>query len=292
MAKKNQKTILVAAATGEPGTSVVRHLRQKGFPVRALVRELNRPEAQALVGRGTEVVSGSLDDPASLARALDGIYGVYCVQPPIEDGVGAEIVEGMNLLDAARRSGITHLVYNSVGSANRNTGIPHFESKFRIEEHLRATGLPHTVLRPVFFMEYWLRRDMREGIEQGVLRLPLEPETRLQMISVDDLAIFVTMAFEHPGHWQDRAVDLAGDEMSMQEIANALGRKTGRHVQYGQIPWDDFEHQVGHAEKLMYRWLQDVGFQVDIAGLRQEHPNMMSFESWLNVNWRPRWQTA
>jgi uncharacterized protein YbjT (DUF2867 family) len=140
-------------------------------------------------------------------------------------------------------------------------------------------------------MENWL--PMREGIEQqGVLRLPLAPETRLQMISVDDLGIFVTMAFEHPGHWQDRAVDLAGDELSMQEIAEALGRKIGRHVQYAPIPWDEFERHAGSATTLMYRWLQDVGFQVDIAALRYEHPNMMAFERWLQSNWRPKWQTA
>ena len=290
MAKNNQKTILVAGATGEPGASVARHLRQKGFPVRAFVSDPSQPEAHTLVGRGTEVVKGSLDDPASLTRAMDGVYGVYGVQASSEDGAGADIVEGINLVDAAKRSGISHFVYNSLGSADRRTGIPNFESKFRIEEHIRSTGLRYTIFRPVFLMENWLR--MRSGIEQGVLRLPLGPETRLQMISVDDLGIFATMAFEHPGHWQERAVDVAGDELSVQDIADALGRKVGRYVQYAQIPWDDFERQAGHAMRLMYHWLEDVGFQVDIAALRQEHPNMMSFERWLQSNWRPQWQAA
>src|SRR6185503_12374994 len=97
-----------------------------------------------------------------------------------------------------KRSRISHFVFSSVGSADRRTGIPHFDSKFRIEEHLRGTGLRYTILRPVFFMENWL--GMRDTIESGTLALPLSPETRLQMIAVDDIGIFVTMALEHPGH--------------------------------------------------------------------------------------------
>src|SRR5438309_483661 len=82
-------------------------------------------------------------------------------------------------------------------------GIPHFDSKFRIEEHLRGTGLRFTIVRPVFFMENWL--DMRQAIDDGALALPLDPATRLQMIALDDIGGIVAMAIEHPGKWQDRA---------------------------------------------------------------------------------------
>lgn|SRR6266481_5611865 len=89
------------------------------------------------------------------------------------------------------------------------------------------------------------------------------------------------------GQWTWRATSCP-----CREIAEALGRKIGRHVQYAPIPWDEFERHAGSATTLMYRWLQDVGFQVDIAALRYEHPNMMAFERWLQSNWRPKWQTA
>ncbi len=99
--------------------------------------------------RGVDVIHGDLDDPASLTRALDGVYGVYSVQQSTA-GAEAEIRQGINLADAANRSGISHLVYSSVASADQNTGIPHFDSKFRIEEHTRGTGIRYTIFRPVF----------------------------------------------------------------------------------------------------------------------------------------------
>jgi hypothetical protein len=100
------------------------------------------------------------------------------------------------------------------------------------------------------------------------------------------------MAFEHAGHWQGRAVDIAGDELSMAHMADAFGRMIGRNVQYVQIPWDKFEQKVGPEMTAMYRWFEDVGYSVDIAALRQEHPNLMNFERWLQRNWRPRTQAA
>ncbi len=90
-------------------------------------------------------------------------------------------------------------------------GIPHFESKGKIEARIRQIGMPYTILRPAFFMENWF--VMREGIENGSITLPLRPQTRLQMIAVDDIGAFAALAFEHPGHWHDRTFELAGDEL-------------------------------------------------------------------------------
>jgi uncharacterized protein YbjT (DUF2867 family) len=285
MAKKNAKTILVTGATGHQGGAVFRHLREKGSSVRALTRDPSSEKARKLVGPGAEVVRGDLNDPASLRSVIDGVDGVYSVQNSMEGGVETEVREGKTLADVANRSGITQFVYSSVGSADRNTGIPHFDSKFQIEEHLRGTGLPYTILRPVFFMENWL--EMRGMIEQGTLTLPLSPDTRLQMIAVDDIGAFGSMAFEQPGHWQGRAVDLAGDELSMTELAESFGRVSGREVRYVQAPWDGFEKKAGHEMTLMYRWFEAVGYHVDIAALREEYSKLTNFERWLQSTWKP-----
>src|SRR6185369_15552563 len=132
-----------------------------------------------------------------------------------ESGVDAEVRQGFNLNDAAQRAGVSHFIYSSVASADQKTRIPHFESKFRIEEHLRGTGMHYTIVRPVFFMENWL--DMRQMIEDGAIALPLDPTTRLQMVAVDDIGGLVATAFERSGKWQDRAFEVAGDELSMTE---------------------------------------------------------------------------
>jgi uncharacterized protein YbjT (DUF2867 family) len=287
--KNKNRLILVTGATGRQGGAVLRHLRERGFGCRALTRDPSKPQARSLVNQGIEVVRGDLDDPASLTRALDEVYGVYSVQSR-ESGIDVEIRQGINLADAAKRSRITHFVQSSVASADQRTGIPHFDSKLRIEEHLRGTGMHFTIVRPVFFMENWL--TMRESIENGTLALPLNPDTRLQMIAVDDIGGHVAMAFEHSGKWQDRTVEIAGDELSMLELTQALSRTAGREVAYQQIPWDQFEGRAGRETAVMYRWFQDAGYHVDIGAARQEYPKLTPFDRWLNSSWHTATRTA
>jgi uncharacterized protein YbjT (DUF2867 family) len=289
MAKGKGKTILVTGATGKQGSAVWRHVRSKGMSARAFTRDSDTPTARILVGRGSEVVRGDMDDAASLARAMDGVFGVYSVQPSHGEG-DAEVRLGVKVADAARRQDVNQFVYSSVGSADRKTGIPHFETKARIEEHVRNTGLHYTILRPVYFMENLLQ--MRDSVENGTLELPLSPDTRLQMIAVDDIGVFAAMAFDKPGHWQGRAVDIAGDEISMSELADMLGRAAGRNVTYHQVPWEQFEQKAGHELTLMFRWFEEVGYSVDISALRQEHSGLMDLQRWVQANWRPKVQTA
>lgn len=124
---------------------------------------------------------------APASSGLAGAYGAYAVQTPWQSGgVEGELRQGIAFADAAKAAGIQHLVYSSVGSAERQTGIPHFESKYQIEEHIRAIGLPHTMLRPVFLMENFLSN--RDTIVSGTLAEPLMPATPLQLVAVDDMA--------------------------------------------------------------------------------------------------------
>lgn len=289
MAKNQDRVILVTGATGRQGRAVFKHLQSKGFGVRALTRDPDQPAARTLEGHGTEIVKGDLSDPASLTRALDGVYGVFSVQN-WKDGPEAETQQGINLANAANRSAISHFVYSSVASADKNTGIPHFESKFKVEEHLRGTGMPYTILRPVFFMENVL--GMKEQVEQGKLALPLKADTNFQMIAVDDIGEFATLAFSHPGKWQGRAVEIASDELTMASMAEVMGRVSGQPVEYEQVPWDQFEQKAGHERTVMYRWFQDVGYHVDLAPLREENPRLAHFEPWLRAHWPQSKATA
>jgi uncharacterized protein YbjT (DUF2867 family) len=251
-----------------------------------MTRDAAKPEARSLLGTAhTEIVKGDLNDSASISRALEDVYGVYSVQTWSEGGVEAEIRQGVNLADAANRAGISNFVYSSVSGADQDTGVPHFDSKFKIEQHLRGTGLPFTILRPVFFMENWLSK--RNRLDEHTIALPLRPDTRLQMIAVDDIGAVAAMAFEHPGHWQGRTVDLAGDEMSMTEIAQALSRAEGHNLRYVQVPWGDFEQKAGSDISRMFRWIEEHGYHADISALRQEYSRLLNFEGWLHSKLQP-----
>jgi uncharacterized protein YbjT (DUF2867 family) len=284
MAKHHNETILVTGATGHQGGAALRHLRDAGFSVRPLTRNPDSPNARRLAGPRTEIVRGDLSVEASLRRALDGVQGAFSVQDSTK-GYEAEVQQGVNVAKEANRASVNHFVYNSVASADRDTGIPHFESKYEIETHIRNIGLRYTIFRPVFFMENLLQ--LRPSVEQGAFQMPLSPQTRLQMIAVDDIGAFVSMAFERPGHWVHRVVELAGDELSMEEIASAFARRSGSPVRYEQVAWNVFEQQAGNEITKMFRWFETDGYHVDISAVRQERSGLQTFDKWLNVNWAP-----
>ncbi|MFQ5569437.1 MAG: NmrA/HSCARG family protein [Rhodothermales bacterium] len=272
-----ERLILVTGATGNQGGAVARHLLQRGFCIRALTRNTEKPAATALARKGAEIMQGDLNDRASIDRAVDGVYGIFSVQTFWEGGLEAEVQQGKRLADAAQAAGVQHLVYSSVGSADRQTAIPHFDSKWAIEEHIRAVGLPHTILRPVFFMQNW-GLFSREAILGGTLAQPLDPDIPLQQISVDDIGAFAAMAFADPDEWLGREVELAGDERTMPEVADLFSRILGRPVHYFQVPWDQFRQAAGEEMTVMYEWFNTVGYAVDIAALRRVYPPLADLE--------------
>src|ERR1035437_5264421 len=240
----NTKTVLVTGATGQQGGAVTRQLlKQPSFAVRALTRDPAKPAARALAQAGAAVIRGDLDDPASLEHALEGVYGVFSVQNLMDAGFDGEIRQGKLIADAAKAAGVQHFVYSSVVSADRHTGLPHFESKWQIEMHIGQSGLSHTILRPAFFMQNWYSY-MREPILNGTLPLPLNPQTPLQQISVDDIGAFAALAFQNPSIWHGRTIELAGEELTMLRVAELLTRTLGRPVKYVQVPWD---HHIPRA---------------------------------------------
>jgi uncharacterized protein YbjT (DUF2867 family) len=274
-----ERLILVCGATGNQGGAVARSLLDRGFQVRALTRDSQKPGAQALADHGAEVVQGDMEDRSDMERVLEGVYGIFSVQNFWETGYDREVQQGKTVADAVKEAGVQHCVYSSVGSAHRETGIPHFDSKWEVEEHLRELDLPYTVLRPVFFMQNW--EMMREPILGGTLPQPLDPDKPFQHVAVEDIGAFATIAFEHPDEWIGREVDIAGDEQTMPEIAETFGRVIGREVDYYQVPWDQFEEQMGEEFAVMYRWFNDVGYEADTDALRREYPELTTFERYL-----------
>jgi len=243
--------ILVTGATGQQGGAVARALLAQRRKVRALTRRPDGEAAQALAQLGAEIVRGDLNDPDSLKRAVQGVWGVFAVQNTWEAGVEAEEAQGKRIAEIAKRGGVQHFVYTSVGSANRKTGIPHFDNKWRVEETVRALGFPsHVIIRPVFFMENFLSPWFRPGIEQGKLQMSLMPPTVLQMIAVQDIGKYGALAFEQPGELNRREIDIAGD--------------------FEQVPIDVVR---GFSEDyaLMLEWFDRVGYNVDIRGLAQQY---------------------
>jgi uncharacterized protein YbjT (DUF2867 family) len=280
--------ILVTGATGKQGGSTAAALLAAGFQVRALVRDPGKPAAQALSARGCELVTGDLDDAAALRQALRGVdrvftYGVYSAHAAHEAGdgnVASEIRQGCLLADLAVEAKVAHFVYGSVGSADRHTGVPHFDTKGKVERHLATLPLPTTILRPVFFMQN-LDRQRETVVQTEVLTLPLKPTTRHQQIAVRDIGAFTARVFAAPERWIGRAIDLAGDALTMEETAAAMSRVSGRSIRYVQMRWRDFEARMGSETVAMFRFFDETGFHADPSVLRAEVPTAQTLESHL-----------
>ena len=148
--------VLVTGATGKQGGHLVRELLARGHSVRALTRKPESPAAAALAERGVTIVTGDFEDQGSLERAARGVDTVFAMSTPFESGEKTETREGINIVRAASAVGVSHLVYSSVAGADRATGIPHFDSKFEVEKEIRRSGVPFTIVAPVFFMENFL----------------------------------------------------------------------------------------------------------------------------------------
>lgn len=277
--------ILVTGATGRQGGAVARQLLSAGVRVRAMTRKPGSDPARALAARGAEVVQGDLDDPASVERALEGVWGTYAVQNTWEAGVEKEEEQGTRMAELARGKGVQHFVYASVGSAHRKTGIPHFENKARIEETVRRLRFPsHVILRPVFFMENFLGPSFAGGIRQGRLVIALAPTTKLQMIAVEDIGEIGRRAFLDHARLAGREIDLAGDELTMPEAARILSEGLGRPVEFERQPIEPVR-AFSEDFALMLEWFDRVGYEADIAGLEREFSlELMRFRRWVEAH--------
>jgi len=263
----SDRTILITGVTGHQGGAVARALKGAGFHLRGLTRKPDSEPAVALAGQGVDVVQGDLDDEATLRRALAGAWGVFGVQNAQEAGVEREEAQGKRLATLAREAGVQHYVYTSVGSAHQQTGIPHFESKWRIEETVRGLRFPsHVILRPVFFMENLLAPFTLQG---STLALALAPGTRLQMIAVEDIGWFGARAFTDAAGLNRREIDLAGDVRTMPETAEILTKALGRPIAFAETPIEQVR-QYSEDVALMLEWFERVGYSADIAGLERE----------------------
>ncbi|MFP2933577.1 NmrA/HSCARG family protein [Pyxidicoccus sp. 3LG] len=275
------RSVLVTGATGQQGGAVARQLLQRGHRVTAFVRRVDSPAAQELKSLGAELAVGDFDDVDSIVQAARDVDAMYAMATPFEAGTDTEIRHGMNLADAARLAGIRHYVYSSVAGADRLTGIPHFDSKHRVELHVRRSGLPYTILGPTFFMENLISPMFEKGLRAGVLAMGLSPMRGLQMVALDDLATFTMRVFEEPERYEEQRIDVASDEVTGQQAAGLLSMVSGHRINYEQLPLE-FIRERSEDLAAMYEWLERVGYHADILTLRHEHPEIRwhTFEEW------------
>src|SRR6267378_3825348 len=271
-------TVVITGSTGKQGGAVARGLLERGHKVRAVTRDTNSSQAKSLASAGATLVAASLEDTAALTQALEGATSLFAMTTP-SGGTDAETRQGIAAADAAKAAGV-HLVFTSVGSANRQTGVPHFDSKYEVEKHIAKIGVRATVLAPVYFMEnlYFGKAQLAKGI----YATPLPPTRQLAQVAVADIGAVGVRLLEDAGRFAGKRFDLGGDELTGNDVVAILSRVTGRPFTYFQVPLDLIRQRMGEDAVKMYEWFDRVGYTVDRAALRREFSDVAfhDFESW------------
>ncbi|MET0404851.1 MAG: NmrA/HSCARG family protein [Cystobacter sp.] len=283
-------TVLVTGATGQQGGAVARMLLSRGHRVHALVRSPDSAQAKSLEQLGAQLVPGDFEEVDTLEHAMRGMDAVFAMATPFaEEGLEGEVRHGRHLLEAAKIARVPHFVYSSVAGGDHPTGVPHFETKLVLEEELRRSTLPYTILAPVFFMENFLGPMFSQRLHEGVLAIPLPPHRGLQMIALKDFAAFTTWAMENPEDVIGRRIELASDEVTGEQAAALITYVSGHKLHYEEVPLEAVGSRNEDLER-MYAWLQTEGYHVDSTLLRQNHPYVgwHTFEDWVRTH---EWNT-
>ena len=272
----------VIGATGQQGGAVVDALLDAGEPVRAIVRDVNSAKSDSLRSRGATVVGADQDDTVSVADALRGIRGLFLMTSYSESdgGTEGESRRGLTVAEAAARADVPLVVYSSVGGAERDSGIPHFESKRRVEEALSGL-VPSLFVRPTFFMENLSRSFAADDSPEFVLRLPIPGDLPMQMVSVVDIGRVSAAVLMNPDSLPTGSIEIAGDQVTFARAAELIGRRQGKVGRFEALPLSVLADDADRAA--MFQWFVDTpGYQADFTATRQLDPAVLDLAAWLD----------
>ncbi|SMQ21716.1 Uncharacterized conserved protein YbjT, contains NAD(P)-binding and DUF2867 domains [Streptomyces sp. Ag82_O1-12] len=274
-------TVAVTGATGAQGGATARALLAAGHRVRALTRRPGSPAADILRGLGAEVHRADFDDRASLDDALAGADSLFAVTTPFEAGTAVEARQGRTIIDAAAAARLGHVVLTFAAHADRGTGVPHYESKYLVEQHLRASGLPWTVIAPAAFMDNYAGGWTLDGLRDGTFAWPMPTDRPLTFIPADDIGAFAALALQRRDEFTGRRIDIASDERTPGQVAETLAAATGRPVTHQEVPLAYVRTRSADLAA-MFGYFTTSGLGVDVAGLRNDYPEVgwHSFTEW------------
>ena len=281
---ENKKRIFVTGITGNQGSAVTRHLLDNGHEVIGLTRDANSEKAQQLKNQGVNIVEGNLNDATTFQSKIKNSDAIFFVQSL--QGKNSEIQQGKQFIDVITSIGINHLVYTSVLGADLNTGIPHFDSKYEIEKHIKSTNINYTILRPASFYENYLHPQVANGIRKAKYLSPLKKTCRQQMIGVDDIGKIVVQVISNPKEYSGKTLSIATDEYQIGDIPKLFSEAMNKPVKYKKIPGIIVRFAMGKDLYKMFKYMNQNDFCVvnNIQKVRDEFSINDDFKKWVNQN--------
>lgn len=217
-----------------------------------------------------------------------------------------EIKQAKRFVDLVVKHKVSHLIYSSVASLQEDddTKVPYFESKRVIEAYIKSNlddqTTIWTMLQPSSFMEN-LSRSQDESqivtntLVSGILTRPL------QWISCLDIGKFTARAILEPSKYKGKSIALAGDSVTPNELTSKWSKAGLGELKTTPVdPLRQQLEQIDYMAKLFevsrpsfcsidvksempFQYINNVGYKVDVAALRQEYPDMLDLETFLST---------
>jgi uncharacterized protein YbjT (DUF2867 family) len=293
-----ENIILVTGATGAQGGAVAKALLKNGNTVRIIVREASRHSkaAEELKKAGAEIVIADMEDPTSLQAALKSVYALFSVQD-MDNGTDSERRQASNLLTAAFKAGVQQVVHASVNQTGNHLQFRNWDKwnkKYWLDKQfnestVRNTGFRYwTILRPVFFMDNFITPKvayMFPGLANGEVVTAWDSVAKIQLIAVDDTGAFATAAFNNPGKFNQQIIDLAGDALTIDEIAASITKVTGKNIHIDHVSETEAVKKGLHPGFANVQiWNNEVGYNADIRALKAYGLPITNFSQYLEKN--------
>lgn len=302
------RLITVFGATGAQGGGLARAILADpacGFTVRAVTRKPDADAARALAKAGAEVVAADLDDTASVARALDGAWGAFCVTNFWEHFSPAkELAQADTMAKCAKDAGLGHVVWSTledtrtllpVGSGRmpvlmEKYNVPHFDAKGEANRCFTGRGLPVTLLHTSFYWDNFIAFGM--GPQPGpdgelAITLPLG-ESRLPGIAAEDIGRCALGVFAAGPDGVPQTLGIAGEHLTGAEMAAGFSRLLGRPVKYNAIGLDAYRglgfpgaDDLGNMFQFKQEFAEAFAGLRDVAASRRLNPQLQAFAQWL-----------
>lgn len=286
--------VLLIGATGGTGYRAIQGFLDQGIAtnMRLMTRHIDptRPAIAHLNQLGIKLVEADLDDLTSLETAIADVTHIYC-HATAGDYTQADPVEverAKRLAQAAQHSSIQHLVYNSSGGVDRNSGIKHIEQKHQVEQIFQQAGLPTTMLRSCLFMEEFWKKYTRPSILKGTFRFSVQPHRPLHLVSVRDVGRVAAYIMQHSSDYIGRAIELASDVLTPQQMATVFSQVQNQTVTHQDLPAWIFILLGRKSLFDLIQWYRHAGYQANVDELHAEFPGLLtSFSGFLQeTNWK------
>ncbi|HEX2154116.1 MAG TPA: NmrA/HSCARG family protein [Acidimicrobiia bacterium] len=274
--------IAVCGATGRQGGAVTRALLAQGWRVRALTRRPNNERARDLRRIGAEVTSADMEDPVSLRDSFDGVYGVFSVQNGLANGFDREVIQGRNVATAAKQSGVSHLVYASAGTGARDTGVPSWDAKIQVEDHMKRQGLPFTSLRPQALMELMTEKSYYPQLGTWNIWPRIYGDNRpVPWMAVEDVGLIAAAVFAGTNRYAGQSLVLVGDVQSLAQCRDIYRGVIGKYPRSFPVPIWLFDRFTRGDVTAIWRYAANGEVPLDTTATQAIHPNPLSVRQWL-----------